>query len=149
MSLDQGGPVVQAVQETAPPAPPHHPNEEPPAEMNGAAGPGGLGPVQAGGPGESPTPDWGGPGGPGTSSNLSRGREVEREYELPGPGGPPWTDALGFIDQTIYANEDSGPRVTWRNAEVLELLAEIRRMLVPDLVDLAVRIDGTPTRFSG
>lgn len=38
-------------------------------------------------------------------------------------------DALGFIDQTVYANEDSSPRVKWRNGEVLELLAEIRHRL--------------------
>lgn len=36
---------------------------------------------------------------------------------------------LGLIDQTVYANEDNSARVTWRNDEVLELLAEIRRAL--------------------
>lgn len=37
---------------------------------------------------------------------------------------------LGFIDQTIYANEDSGNLVTWDNAEVLELLRSIRATLL-------------------
>lgn len=35
-------------------------------------------------------------------------------------------DALGFVDQTIYANEDSDPGVVWRNEEVLALLSDIR-----------------------
>ena len=39
-------------------------------------------------------------------------------------------DAIGFIDQTIYANDDSRPDLHWRNDEVLELLGEIRGMLV-------------------
>ncbi len=36
---------------------------------------------------------------------------------------------LGFIDQTLYANGDSSDAVTWRNAEVLSLLREIRATL--------------------
>lgn len=38
-------------------------------------------------------------------------------------------DALGYIDQTIYANVDNGPGVTWRNGEVLSLLNELRGLL--------------------
>lgn len=34
-------------------------------------------------------------------------------------------EALGFIEQTIYANEDSPGTVTWRNDEVLGLLRDI------------------------
>lgn len=40
--------------------------------------------------------------------------------------------ALGFIDQTIYANEDSAPTTKWRNDEVLELLRDIRAHLLAD-----------------
>lgn len=39
------------------------------------------------------------------------------------------SDALGFIDQTVYENEDSSPRLMWQNIGVLELLAEIRGKL--------------------
>ena len=44
------------------------------------------------------------------------------------------TDALGYVEQTIYANEDNGVFVVWKNAEVLELLEEIaeRLRLDPD-----------------
>jgi hypothetical protein len=38
--------------------------------------------------------------------------------------------ALGFIDMTISANEDHSEVVTWDNAEVLELLREVRALLV-------------------
>lgn len=38
-------------------------------------------------------------------------------------------DALGFIEQTIYANEDNSPAVTWRDDEVRELLYEIAERL--------------------
>lgn len=48
-------------------------------------------------------------------------------------------DALGFIDQTIYANEDSNPLTSWRNEEVLALLAEIRTKLLAEPVDRATR----------
>lgn len=47
---------------------------------------------------------------------------------------------LGFIDQTVYANEDSGADVTWANTEVLELLAEIRRALVADTHEVNLRL---------
>ena len=41
-------------------------------------------------------------------------------------------DALGFIDQTLYANGDNSDRVTWTNVEVLEMLRELRAtLLVP------------------
>ena len=39
---------------------------------------------------------------------------------------------LGFIDQTIYANEGSSEAVTWRNAEVLDLLRTIRSTLLEE-----------------
>jgi hypothetical protein len=42
-------------------------------------------------------------------------------------------DALGFIDQTVYANEGNGPDVVWTTPEVLELLADIRRALTVGL----------------
>jgi len=48
-------------------------------------------------------------------------------------------DALGYIDQTIYANEDASPRLKWRNSEVLDLLCEIRTRLTA-----TVREDRTP-----
>jgi hypothetical protein len=38
-------------------------------------------------------------------------------------------DALGFIDQTVYSNEDSPEYVRWPNSEVLEMLGEIRARL--------------------
>lgn len=38
-------------------------------------------------------------------------------------------DALGFVEQTMYANEDSSPSLTWRNDEVMSLLAEIAERL--------------------
>lgn len=41
------------------------------------------------------------------------------------------SDTVGFIDQTIYANEDSSPDVSWKNSEVLELLGDIRARIVP------------------
>lgn len=44
-------------------------------------------------------------------------------------------DALGFIDQTIYANEDSNPLTPWRNEEVLALLGEIRMKMLAEPVD--------------
>lgn len=34
--------------------------------------------------------------------------------------------ALGYIDETIYANEDTDPDLKWRNSEVLAVLYEIR-----------------------
>jgi hypothetical protein len=40
--------------------------------------------------------------------------------------------ALGFIDQTLYANEDNPKPSRWRNDEVLELLRDIRAHLVAD-----------------
>lgn len=40
-------------------------------------------------------------------------------------------EAVAFIDQTIYANEDNPPYTTWGNKEVLELLQMIRDMLTP------------------
>lgn len=39
-------------------------------------------------------------------------------------------DAMGFIDQTVYANTDSRPDLKWSNAEVLELLGMIRERLI-------------------
>lgn len=42
-------------------------------------------------------------------------------------------DALGFIDQTIYANEDNPPDMTWVNEEVLELLWIIRNTLAEEV----------------
>lgn len=39
---------------------------------------------------------------------------------------------LGFIDQTVYANDDNRPDLKWTNAEVMELLGEIRGMLVAE-----------------
>lgn len=47
-------------------------------------------------------------------------------------------DALGFIDQTVYANEDNSHRVKWRNSEVLELLAEIRAKLTASPANVEV-----------
>ena len=41
-------------------------------------------------------------------------------------------DALGYVEQTIYSNEDNSPAVTWTNAEVLELLGEIAERLTID-----------------
>lgn len=41
-------------------------------------------------------------------------------------------DALGFIDQTGYANDDNRDDLKWSNAEVLELLGEIRGFLAPE-----------------
>lgn len=38
-------------------------------------------------------------------------------------------DALGYVEQTIYANEDSSPAITWRNDEVVELLREVAERL--------------------
>jgi hypothetical protein len=38
-------------------------------------------------------------------------------------------DALGFIEQTIYANADSPDTVTWRNGEVLDLLRDVAQRL--------------------
>lgn len=38
--------------------------------------------------------------------------------------------ALGFIEQTIYANEDLSAGVTWRNDEVLELLRVARDIMI-------------------
>ena len=42
--------------------------------------------------------------------------------------------SLGFIDQTIYANDDSRPDLKWSNAEVMELLNDIRSMLLTGAV---------------
>lgn len=42
-------------------------------------------------------------------------------------------DAVGFIDQTLYANEDNRPEVRWTNAEVVELLGMIRGMIIVEL----------------
>lgn len=41
-------------------------------------------------------------------------------------------DTLGFVDQTIYANDDSRDDLKWTNAEVIELLGMIRGMLVSE-----------------
>lgn len=41
--------------------------------------------------------------------------------------------SLGYIDQTLYANEGNSSRVTWRNDEVLELLRDVRAMIVDDV----------------
>ena len=38
-------------------------------------------------------------------------------------------DVLGFIDQTVYSNEDSPDCIRWDNSEVLELLGMIRGKL--------------------
>jgi hypothetical protein len=46
-------------------------------------------------------------------------------------------DALGFIDQTIYANSDNGASVTWRDDEVMNLLGDVRRVLVRESSDPA------------
>lgn len=40
-----------------------------------------------------------------------------------------WRDALGYVEQTIYANSDGSPAVTWRNSEVINLLTEIAERL--------------------
>lgn len=48
--------------------------------------------------------------------------EVGAEYVMP-------RRALEFIDQTVYANEDSRPDLKWTNAEVMELLGMIRGMI--------------------
>lgn len=40
--------------------------------------------------------------------------------------------AIGFIDQTLYANDDNRPDLKWTNAEVVELLGMIRGMLVAE-----------------
>jgi hypothetical protein len=40
-------------------------------------------------------------------------------------------DALGFVEQTIYANEDSDDSVVWRNSEVLSMLIEVAERLRP------------------
>ncbi|KJL49515.1 hypothetical protein RS84_00228 [Microbacterium hydrocarbonoxydans] len=39
---------------------------------------------------------------------------------------------IGFIDQTVYANEDNRPDLKWTNAEVMELLGNIRELLVDE-----------------
>ena len=39
------------------------------------------------------------------------------------------SDALGYIEQTIYANEDNSPAVTWTHAEVREMLFDIAERL--------------------
>lgn len=45
-------------------------------------------------------------------------------------------DALGFIDQTVYANDDNRPDLKWTNTEVLELLGVIRdKLAAPADVD--------------
>jgi hypothetical protein len=39
--------------------------------------------------------------------------------------------SLGYIDQTIYANEETkGP---WRNDEVIEMLREMRALIIADV----------------
>lgn len=48
--------------------------------------------------------------------------------------------ALGFIDQTVYANEDNGPGVKWSNREVLDLLADVRKALAADAHDTELRL---------
>jgi hypothetical protein len=94
---------------------------------------------------------------------LPRREEVQAMTAALTPDGRGWTGvdlitaarevvddrvrAVGFIDQTIYANEDNGAGATWRNDEVLGLLREVRRQLVPDLVDLAaLTLDGHEAR---
>lgn len=42
-------------------------------------------------------------------------------------------DALGYVEQTIYANEGTGATITWCNAEVLEMLGEIAERLRLDV----------------
>lgn len=68
-------------------------------------------------------------GQPGRNNHVAATRAaVERLLAL--------HDALGFIDQTVYANEDSRPDLKWTNAEVLELLGEIRgKLTAPADVD--------------
>lgn len=41
-------------------------------------------------------------------------------------------NAVGFIDQTIYANDDNRPDLRWTNDEVIELLGMIRSYLVDE-----------------
>lgn len=41
-------------------------------------------------------------------------------------------DALGYIAQTLYANEDNSASVMWTNREVLDLLGEIAERLAVD-----------------
>jgi len=41
-------------------------------------------------------------------------------------------DALGYVEQTIYANEDNPEPSTWSNADVLELLQEVAERLMLD-----------------
>lgn len=38
--------------------------------------------------------------------------------------------ALGFVDQTSYANRESSDAVIWRNDEVMALLDQIRAALI-------------------
>ena len=45
-------------------------------------------------------------------------------------------DALGFIDQTVYANEET--KCMWQNIGVLELLAEIRAKLTASTADVEI-----------
>lgn len=44
-------------------------------------------------------------------------------------------DTLGFVDQTIYANDDSRDDLTWTNSEVLELLGLVRVTLLQGIED--------------
>lgn len=57
------------------------------------------------------------------SKNAQVGRIVARN-----------TDALGFVDQTVYANDDNRDDLRWSNAEVLELLGMIRDKLSTDAI---------------
>lgn len=43
-------------------------------------------------------------------------------------------DSLAFIDRTIYCNEDNPANVLWKNSEVMELLADIRAIVIADLI---------------
>lgn len=62
-------------------------------------------------------------GQPGRNNHVAATRAaVERLHAA-------WL-TLGFIDQTIYANEDNGNLVKWDNAEVLEMLRTIRSTLL-------------------
>lgn len=38
-------------------------------------------------------------------------------------------DALGYVEQTMYANGDSPRPLAWRNDEVMSMLAEIAELL--------------------
>lgn len=41
--------------------------------------------------------------------------------------------SVSFIDQTLYANEGNSSRVRWTDAEVAELLRDVRQLIIDDI----------------